>query len=124
MSNNIHNIILNYSDPGYIYILSHPSYKDCIKISRSNLPNKRLTTHSCSHLISPKMSYIQFCQNYKLAERLIHQKLYKNRIKSNSGGKEFFNIDINYAITIINQIINSVNNPIIVDTLNDILIMS
>jgi hypothetical protein len=46
-----------------------------------------------------------------MTERLIHQKLYKNRIKSNSGGKEFFNIDINYAIETINQVIDSVNNP-------------
>jgi hypothetical protein len=110
---------------GYIYILYHPSYgNDIFKISRTNNLNRRSKEHSTAFLEAPQIIYSFVTLNTKMTERLIHQKLYKNRIKSNSGGKEFFNIDINCAIETINQVIDSVNNPIIVDTLNDILIMS
>jgi len=109
---------------GYIYILYHPSYgNDIFKISRTNNLKRRSKEHSTAFLEAPQIIYSFVTLNTKMTERLIHQKLYKNRIKSNSGGKEFFNIDIECAIETINQVINSVNNPIIVDVLNDILII-
>jgi hypothetical protein len=108
----------SYIDKGFIYILSHPSYNDNIKISRSNNLNKRLKTHCCSHIENPKMIFTIESINYKLAERLIHQKLKQYKLKCETS-REFFNVELIKAINTIKEVIYLVNNPIIIDTLID-----
>lgn len=108
-------IMERYIDNGYIYILSHKSYDGCIKISRTNNLNRRLLNHSCAHIENPKMIYTKDCLNYKIAELLIHQRLRKYRVKSGSS-REFFSVDLYEAMEIVNDIIEMVNNPIIIDT--------
>jgi hypothetical protein len=108
-------IMDSYIDNGYIYILTHPSYNGCIKISRTNNLTRRLSNHSCSHIESPIMIYTKECLNYKIAELLIHQRLRKHKINCKSS-REFFNINLDYAIDTIKEIIEMVNNPIIINT--------
>jgi len=116
-------IIDSYIDKGFIYILTHPSYNNNIKISRSNNLSHHLQTHCCSHIENPQMIFTIESVNYKLAERLIHQKLKQYRLKCESS-REFFNIKLNKAINIIKEVINNVNNPIIIDTMNNKIFMN
>jgi hypothetical protein len=116
----IQNIIADNSNLGYIYILYHPSYDKKLKISRATNPKKRLQTHCCSHVVPPKMIYTIFCINYKIAETIIHQKLSKFHFKCISS-REFFQIDLNEAINIIESVVSSINNPLVIDTTNDIM---
>jgi hypothetical protein len=115
----------SYIDNGYIYILTHKSYNGCIKISRTNNLNRRLSNHSCAcilgtedagaHIESPKMIYTKECLNYKIAELLIHQRLRKQKVNCGSS-REFFNINLDHAIDTIKEIIEMVNNPIVINT--------
>jgi len=116
-------ILDSYIDKGFIYILTHPSYNNNLKISRSNNLTKRLQSHSCSHIENPQMIFTIESLNYKLAERLIHQKLRQYKLKCDSS-REFFTIDINQAISTIKEVIYDVNNPIIIDTLSDEMFIS
>jgi hypothetical protein len=109
------NIINSYTDRGYIYILDHSSYKGNIKISRTNNLKKRLGSHSCAHVIKPQMIFTIKAMNYKLAEKLVHQRLRRHRVKCQSS-REFFNVDINDAIDTIKEVIDIVNNPIVIST--------
>lgn len=108
-------IMDSYIDNGYIYILTHKSYDGCIKISRTNNLNRRLSNHSCAHIESPKMIYTKECLNYKIAELLIHQRLRKHKVNYGSS-REFFNINLDHAIDTIKEIIEMVNNPIVINT--------
>ncbi len=116
----VQKIIAKNTDPGYIYILDHPSYDKKLKISRATNPKKRLQTHCCSHVVPPKMIYTIFCINHKIAETIIHQKLSKYHFKCMSA-REFFQIDLNEAIKIIESVVSSINNPLVIDTTNDIM---
>ncbi len=116
----VQKIIADNINPGYIYILDHPSYDKKLKISRATNLKKRLQTHSCSHVIPPKMIYTIFCANHKIAESIIHQKLSKYHYKCMSA-REFFQIDLNEAIKIIESVVTSINNPLVIDTTNDII---
>ena len=104
-----------YTEKGFIYILVHPSYKNNIKISRTNNLKNRLGSHSCAHLINPQMIFTMEAMNYKLAEKLVHQRLRRYRVKCQSS-REFFSVDINDAIDTIKEVIDVVNNPIVIDT--------
>jgi hypothetical protein len=108
-------IMESYSDPGMIYILTHPSYDNNIKISRTNNIHKRLKTHCCSHIINPQMIFTVKTINYKLAERLVHQRLRQYKVKCQSS-REFFSVDLCQAVEIINDVIEMVNNPMIINT--------
>ena len=108
-------IMDSYIDNGYIYILTHKSYDGCIKISRTNNLNRRMKTHSCSHIINPTMTYTIKTINYKIAEKLIHQRLRQYKIKCKTGC-EFFNINLDHTIDTIKEIIEMVNNLIVINT--------
>ena len=105
----------SYTDRGYIYVLYHTSYKNNIKISRSNNLTKRLRTHCCSHIENPQMIFTIKSINYKLSEKLIHQRLRRYKVKCQSS-REFFSVDIKDAIYTIKEVIDVVNNPIVIDT--------
>lgn len=109
------NILDLYTNHGFIYILTHPSYNGSLKISRTNNLTRRMKTHCCSHMTNPIMVYTIKTINYSIAEHLIHQKLRQHKVKCNSS-REFFNVDINIAINVINEIVNMIDNPIIIDT--------
>ncbi len=66
------------------------------------------------------MVYTIFCINYTLAESIIHQKLRKYHFKC-MRSREFFQIDLNETIKIIESVVTSINNPIVIDTTNDII---
>ena len=104
--------ISNYNY-GFIYILYHDSYGSCLKISRTNNTDRRIKQHSTPHVIKPKYLFTSYkCNNYSLCESLIHNKLLKHKIT-----REFFNIELQEAIDIINETVNKVNNAIIIDTI-------
>jgi hypothetical protein len=68
-------IMDSYIQTGFIYILVHPSYKNNIKISRTNNLKNRLGSHCCAHIENPQMIFTIEAMNYKLAEKLVHQRL-------------------------------------------------
>jgi hypothetical protein len=108
-------IIDSYTDRGYIYILDHSSYKGNIKISRTNNLKNRLGSHCCAHIENPQMIFTIEAINYKLAEKLVHQRLGRYKVNCQSS-REFFCVDIKDAIEIIKEVIYVVNNPIVIDT--------
>jgi hypothetical protein len=61
------------------------------------------------------MTYTIKTINYKIAEKLIHQRLRQYKIKCKTS-REFFGIDINEAVDVINEIVHMVNNPLIINT--------
>lgn len=124
-------LINEYIDVGYVYVLYHPSYKTNIKISRTNNLTKRLQTHCCAHIENLQMIFTMEAMNYKLAEKLVHQRLigdidttrkqsFRGRYKVKcQSSREFFCVDIKDAIEIIKEVIYVVNNPIVIDTTNN-----
>lgn len=108
-------IMDSYRDTGYIYVLHHPSYKGNIKIGRTNNLKNRSQCYSTSHIENPQMIFTMEAMNYKLAEKLVHQRLRCYRVKCETS-REFFSVDIKDAIYTIKEVIDVVNNPIVINT--------
>jgi len=90
---------------GYIYIATNPGLKSgLIKIGMTNLhPNDRMESLSKATSIPAnfELKYSTKVQKVKLIESRIHSQLSNYRFRLN---KEFFEIDINNAIRIIEKI--------------------
>lgn len=89
---------------GFIYIMSNESFGDLIKIGSSKSDPRSfraMELSSSSGVPTPfKVEYYAFVENYKIVEKKIHSLLKYDR---KNPKREFFNIDIQKAITIIQE---------------------
>ena len=103
---------------GYIYILWNDMYKlygdNVFKIGRTTDIQKRINCYTTVYIKPSEIKYISIkCDNYVLAEMLIFDFLKNNRIVNN---REFFKINLNETIKIIEEVIYKINN--MKDTIN------
>lgn len=92
--------------PGYIYILSNSSIADMVKIGRtSRLPDERVKElSSATGVPTPfKLEYKKKFNDCVRAEELVHKYLELNN-KKVSNNREFFNVDKEEAIRVIEMV--------------------
>ena len=104
---------------GYIYILWNDMYKfygdNVFKIGRTTDIQKRINCYTTVYIKPSEIKYISIkCDNYVIAEMLIFDLLKNNRIVNN---REFFKINLNETIKIIEEVIYKINN--MKDTINN-----
>ena len=104
---------------GYIYILWNDMYKfygdNVFKIGRTTDIQKRINCYTTVYIKPSEIKYISIkCDNYVIAEMLIFDLLKNNRIVNN---REFFKINLNETIKIIDEVIYKINN--MEDTINN-----
>lgn len=95
---------------GYIYIYFNESYRylhdDVYKIGRTSNPKTRIINLNTSQIFYGEYMYISgVCKDCYKAEGEIKKKLSKLKIHH-----EIYKIDINYAIKVIKNIINTIND--------------
>ena len=104
---------------GYIYILWNDMYKfygdNVFKIGRTTDIQKRINCYTTAYINPSEIKYISIkCDNYVLVEMLIFVLIKNNRIVNN---REFFKINLNETIKIIDEVIYKINN--MKDTINN-----
>ena len=97
---------------GYIYILWNDMYKiygnNVFKIGRTTDIKKRINCYTTAYINPCEIKYISIkCDNCILAEMLIFFLIKNNRIVNN---REFFKINLNETIKIIEEVIYKINN--------------
>lgn len=126
--------ILNNSDSeseneldnnGYIYVLYNEMFKiygeHIKKIGKAKDINKRLKGYTTSYITPPIILYrSNICKNYSLAESCIFTKIKDKRIKPN---REFFNIELNEVIEIIDKTIDDINDDFVKDNIKELQII-
>jgi len=97
-------------EPGYIYVLSNPSFKDCIKIGRSRHGAKARAKQLGTS--TPSDFFIEFeiyTMGASYIEAEVHKLLDEYRVDQS---KEFFNCPISYAINQIMCVWNDINTSV------------
>ena len=97
--------------PGYIYILTNESMPGMVKIGRTERqPETRSKELHTTGVPQPfKLEYFVFVEDCHTAEYQIHSLLEKKGLR-NSKNREFFNMEVNEAIEIIEFVENTRNN--------------
>lgn len=97
-------------ESGYIYIMRKPMMEEgiCkIGLTKREIEERRKEFSGTNTLESFQILYgIETINRYK-AEKLIHEELKDYRI---SMQREFFKLDIQFAISVVNKIVNELNN--------------
>jgi len=106
---------------GFIYILWNKIYnyygENVYKIGKTSNIVCRLNQYTTSYIDPCEIKYLsRRCINYTLAEGTIFQLIHNKRIISN---REFFKIDKDEAIKIIDEVINKINNGIITELIKE-----
>lgn len=97
---------------GYIYIIKSDSFKTpVIKIGLTKNPWGRVSSSNTYVPNKFKFEFIIKCINIKEAENNIFDKL---KIYRSSNG-EFFNVDLEYAILIVKNIVENINKNIYIN---------
>lgn len=97
-------------ESGYIYIMRKPMMEEgvCkIGLTKRSIEERRKELSSTNTLESFQVVHGIETVDCRKAERAIHKDLDEYRI---SDRKEFFNVDIQYAISVVNKIVNHINN--------------
>lgn len=96
------------SNPGYIYIFSNNEFKqDVYKIGKARNVFKRMNAFTTAYVEPVKIEYISDkCNNYSVVEHEVHLRLKRYRVKTN---REFFNVYLDTAIKIIQNVIDELN---------------
>ena len=102
---------MNIKKPGYIYIVFNNAYlyynKTTYKIGKTTSVKNRMSNYSTYYVEPIKIKYVSdICIDHNLAEKEIFIKLRQYRITEK---REFFNINLEYAIEIIKTTINDIN---------------
>jgi len=97
--------------PGYIYIFTNEMFKyygdDVYKIGKAVHIEHRLRSYTTGYIDPLTLMFSSIsCKNYSVCEREIHNRLNKYRMRTN---REFFQVNIQIAIEVIETTINELN---------------
>ena len=88
--------------PANLYVMQYNTVWDCVKIGRTSDVAYRLRTLEESHNF--RLVLVASFPGYGHLERAVHKHLLKYRRKEGPG-REWFNIPAQYAIKVINELI-------------------
>lgn len=115
ISAKIYNIIMEKKEPGYVYILTNPSFReDWVKIGMTQNMEERLRTLDTTALPLPFKKYATLkTVKYQVAEKHVHHYIERFTNRRIRATREFFNVTPEEALSIFCEVAELLDDAVI-----------